>query len=119
MGTPVPVVVRGRRFPSVKACAEAFGVTPSAVSHRLSRVGHLDGLGLPRDMSYVRPARPVETIIFGVRFESRVAAAAALNVQRFVIADVARGTAGPKRRENVYAALMRWQARQEAHRHAA
>lgn len=114
MGAKCPVVVRGQHFDSIGEAAEHFGVCRTTVSQMLARRGDLDRLGLPRVRQFGRkPARPAETVIFGVRFESRCAAARALGFDRKTIRKVVNGKAIPSTREAVYAALLRWQMKRD------
>lgn len=114
MGATCPVVVRGMRFASQKEAAAYFGVGQSAVAQALRRCGHLETLGLPPGATRrgkQRPARPERTVLFGVEFESRMMASRELGVRRNTIREVALGTATAAKRELVYAALLRWQAK--------
>jgi len=109
MGASNPVVVRGVVYSSQKEAAEALGVGQSAIAQALIRRGHLDFVGLegrPYLRGIAKPARPVGTVIFGHRFESRSAAAKALNVSRATVRRIANGEHS-KMRDEVYASLLR------------
>jgi hypothetical protein len=47
MTLAVPVTVRGETFPSMSACARAFGISPQAVFDAVER-GRTDFIGLGR-----------------------------------------------------------------------
>lgn len=112
MGVVCPVVVRHQHFPSMKEAAAHFGVGSSAVSQMLRRRGDLERLGLGPgvEVGKGRPARPEETVLFGVHFASRCAAARALGLNRKTVRAVALGVASEVQREKVLAALMRLRA---------
>lgn len=78
----LPIRVRGKDYPSVKAAAAALGIKPASVSSYLGRYGHTDGLGLgfssPARNQTARRAKPVT--ICGYRFATVKAAADALGV---------------------------------------
>jgi hypothetical protein len=96
-----PVVVRGARFPSIRAAAKAHGVTPECAHRHLARHGHLDLLGLPRERQRPDLRKPVT--VFGYEFESVSAAAKALDVDRKTLRNMQHNRSA---RETVLRALM-------------
>lgn len=103
----MPVVVRGRQYPSQKDAAAALGITQSALSHMLSKRGNLAMAGLgptgaPGNQNNARPFK-----IGPLTFASRVAAAKALGVSRSQITKWISPQASAVQREMLLAAVMR------------
>jgi len=76
------VKVRDKVYPSVRAAAEALGVTVNAVYSALNR-GNIDKLGLGK-------ARKKPVDVYGVLFLSMTAAALALNFKRGYLSNALR-----------------------------
>jgi len=106
-GNAMPVVIRGRVYPSHKEAAEAMGVTSSAISQRLRIKGSADtvGLGLAGGVPGNTNAAK-ELTIFGVTFPSRSQAAKDLGVSRSQLTKWIAPTASFAQREMLLAALM-------------
>jgi hypothetical protein len=86
----VPVRIRGVLFPSQRAAAKFFNVSPTAIHQRLEN-GTLDGL-VPGGKGG-RPPRPC--VINGVRYETTQAAAKALGIPEGTIRrNLSRGNKG-------------------------
>ena len=108
--------VRGAIFPSQKAAAQAYGVTPSAVSHLLRTRGSLArlGCGLGGGQAGNRNGFQPKPVTIGVMtFASRQACATALGrnvrwVQRRV-----QPSARPALREELVRAVMELSAAQD------
>lgn len=103
----MPVVVRGRQYPSQKDAAAALGITQSALSHMLAKRGNLTMAGLgptgaPGNQNNARPFK-----IGPLTFASRVAAAKALGISRSQITKWISPHASAVQREMLLAAVMR------------
>jgi predicted XRE-type DNA-binding protein len=103
----MPVVVRGRQYPSQKDAAAALGITQSALSHMLAKRGNLAMAGLgptgaPGNQNNARPFK-----IGPLTFASRVEAARALGVSRSQITKWISPKASAVQREMLLAAVMR------------
>ncbi|CAB5220310.1 hypothetical protein UFOVP233_44 [uncultured Caudovirales phage] len=98
------VLVRGVTYPSVRACAEALGVTIFAVYSALER-GALDTLGLGKTK-----AQPVE--VEGLHFRSLSAASVTLGLNRSYLR-FALASGSPVSMDRVRFAAQRYKARLE------
>lgn len=108
-----PVTVRGESYPSVKAAAQALGITPASVSSYLGRRGHTDGLGLGASSPHRNrtPHHRVPVEIHGCRFETIKAAADALGVSYQSLHKTIRTGMTPRKSDRLLRLVMQWQAR--------
>lgn len=83
INAPVPLRIRGVDYPSIRAAAQALGVSYSTVANALDR-GTLEYIG----MGTKSPAKgnPIAVTIRGIAYRSNVEAAAALGVSRQAVA---------------------------------
>lgn len=108
----VPVIdAKGRRYPSIRACARAYGVHRRTVAYHLDTYGNLERLG----MGQVRinpPSRAKQVKLGANTWPSRAAAADAMNISAKTLLRWTRPNATPEMREKLFHALMAYDARQ-------
>jgi predicted transcriptional regulator len=103
----MPVVIRGKHYPSQRAAAAALGITQSAVSRMLTSKGELSACGLRK---YGAPGNrnAARALTIGpLTFESRTKAAEVLGITRNQISRWISKRATPGQREMLLAAVMR------------
>jgi predicted transcriptional regulator len=108
----MPVVIRGKHYPSQRAAAAALGITQSAVSRMLTKRGELSACGLrkygaPGNRNASRPLTIGPLTIGPLTFESRTKAAERLGITRNQISRWISKRATPGQREMLLAAVMR------------
>ena len=108
----VPVIdAKGRRYPSIRACARAYGVHRRTVAYHLDTYGNLERLGM--GPVRINPQNRAKQIKIGAHtWPSRTAAAKDLNVHAATVHRWTRPNATPEMREKLFHALMAFEARQ-------
>ena len=108
----VPVIdAKGRRYPSIRACARAYGVHRRTVAYHLDTYGNLERLGMGK--ARINPQHRAKPMNLGAyTWSSRTAAAKDLNLDATTLFRWTRPSATPEMREKLIHALMAFEARQ-------
>lgn len=88
--TLMPVTIRGTTYPSVRAAADALGVTPSTIYSALGR-GREDTIGIGpghRPVENRLGGNPKPITLGGVTYRSKRAASIALGMSKGYVTDV-------------------------------
>ncbi len=85
---PVPCASAAGSWPSIKACAGAYGVRRNTISYHLERYGHLEFIG--QRFRENRPTWGDDIWIRGKHYPSQTAAAKALGVSPAAISKAKR-----------------------------
>jgi len=104
MGERCPVVVRGKAYPSIRAAAQAIGVTERWAYRNLQLKGHLEEAGRARFGN--RNARRTPVRIYGFEFSSMTDAGRALGMNRNSVRRALSPDASPADRERLYLACI-------------
>ena len=113
MTQPVPAIVRGQHFPSIRAACRHFGIPYSNAKYHLNRWGHLDRIGTGQyRASYPDNRKPIT--IYGRVFASRTDAAAALGISVSQLRRWSASDASPALQDALLAAVMAYDRRAAA-----
>jgi hypothetical protein len=112
----VPVIdAKGRSYPSITACARAYGVHRKVVAYHLDTHGNLRLLGTGnRRKGLKNAAKPIK--IGGKVWPSQVAAAADLGLSRAQLIRRMAPDASPDLRDDLIRLVMQAEARASGHR---